>query len=88
MSTEVQEALVSPVEPNQDLILAVRGKYAHVLNWCEVFYDFHRASGPKDALGAVEDLARVGVAKNAEIGTEFWQAVGALKAIHRRVSRF
>ena len=27
---------------------------AHVLNWCEVFYDFHRASGPKDALGAVK----------------------------------
>ena len=59
---------------------------AHVLNWCEVFYDFHRASGPKDALDAVEDLARVGVVENAEIGTEFWQAVGALKSIHRRVS--
>src|SRR5271157_4365447 len=59
---------------------------AHVLNWCEVFYDFHRASGPNDALGAVKDLARVGVAENADIGTEFWQAVGALKAIHRRVS--
>ena len=25
-----REALVSPVRPNQDLILAVRGKYAHV----------------------------------------------------------
>jgi predicted nucleic acid-binding protein len=59
---------------------------AHVLNWCEVFYDFHRASGPKHALDAVKDLAQVGVAENAEIGTEFWQAVGALKAIHRRVS--
>ena len=51
-----------------------------MLNWCEVFYDFHRASGPIDALGAVKDLARVGVAENAEIGTEFWQAVGTLKA--------
>ena len=61
---------------------------AHVLNWCEVFYDFHRASGPKDALGAVKDLARVGVAENADIGTEFWQAVGALKATHRIVSRW
>ena len=25
-----QEALVSPVQPNKDLVLAVRGKYAHV----------------------------------------------------------
>jgi predicted nucleic acid-binding protein len=59
---------------------------AHVLNWCEVFYDFHRASGLEDALGAVKDLAGVGVVESAEIGTEFWQAVGTLKAIHRRVS--
>jgi len=51
-----------------------------------VIFVLHRASGAKDALEAVKDLARVGVAENADIGTEFWQAVGALKAIHRRVS--
>ena len=75
-AARVSEALLEPY-----------GKcIAHVLNWCEVFYDFHRASGLKDALGAVEDLAGVGIAESAEIGTEFWQAVGALKSIHRRVS--
>jgi hypothetical protein len=32
-----QEALVSPVEPNLDLILAVRGKYAHVPTSSDAF---------------------------------------------------
>ncbi len=59
---------------------------AHVLNLCEVFYDFHRASGQDVALDAVRDLARIGVAESAEMSTEFWQAAGAIKAIHRRVS--
>ena len=32
-----QEALVSPVEPNKHLILAVRGKYAHVPTSSDAF---------------------------------------------------
>jgi len=35
--------------------------YAHALNLCEVFYDFHRASGREVALQAISDLALVGV---------------------------
>ncbi len=34
--------------------------YAHALNLCEVFYDFHRAAGYQEALEAILDLARVG----------------------------
>jgi hypothetical protein len=30
--------------------------YAHSLNLCEVFYDFHRASGREDALQAVMQI--------------------------------
>jgi hypothetical protein len=32
-----REALVSPVQPNLDLILAVRGKYAHVPTSSDAF---------------------------------------------------
>ena len=32
-----REALVSPVEPNLDLILAIRGKYAHVPTSSDAF---------------------------------------------------
>jgi hypothetical protein len=46
----------------------IRARFALPGVRCEVFYDFHRASGPKDALEAVKDLARVGVVENAEIG--------------------
>lgn len=59
---------------------------AHVLNLFEVFYDFHRAIGPADALKAVKDLDAIGVEQNSEIDVAFWQAASAFKAIHRRVS--
>jgi hypothetical protein len=32
-----REALVSPVQPNLDLILAIRGKYAHVPTSSDAF---------------------------------------------------
>ena len=60
--------------------------YAHALNLCEVFYDFHRASGREDALGAITDLARVGIIEDATLSSGVWQAAGTLKATLRRVS--
>ena len=33
--------------------------YAHALNLCEVYYDFHRAAGRDQALNAIADLARL-----------------------------
>lgn len=41
--------------------------YAHALNLCEVFYDFHRAAGPQEAAQALADLARLGVAEDAQL---------------------
>ncbi len=60
--------------------------YAHALNLCEVFYDFHRAAGYQEALEAILDLARVGVMEDANLAAVVWQAAGRLKANLRRVS--
>ena len=60
--------------------------YAHALNLCEVFYDFHRAFGKQEALQAISDLARLGVIEDANLATAVWQAAGTLKANLRRVS--
>jgi predicted nucleic acid-binding protein len=59
---------------------------AHALNLCKVYYDFYRASGEAVAREAIEDLLTIGVRPNDELSIEFWQAAGALKATHRRVS--
>ena len=59
---------------------------AHVVNLCEVFYDFHRAGGQENAISALKDLALAGVVESAEISTLYWQTVGTLKSIHKRVS--
>jgi predicted nucleic acid-binding protein len=60
--------------------------YAHALNLCEVFYDFHRASGQQEALQAISDLAQLGVLEDANLAAVVWQAAGTLKANLRRVS--
>lgn len=60
--------------------------YAHALNLCEVFYDFHRASGEADALQAIADLREVGVLEDSNAAAAVWQAAGTLKANLRRVS--
>lgn len=60
--------------------------HAHALNLCEVFYDFHRASGPAEASQVVADLAEVEVITDSSLSMEVWQAAGALKAELRRIS--
>lgn len=60
--------------------------YAHALNLCEVYYDFHRASGREVASQAIMDLARLGVIEDASLGGAVWRAAGRLKADLRRVS--
>ena len=58
--------------------------YAHALNLCEVFYDFHRATGQQVAFEAISDLLRVGVIEDANLAALVWQAAGTLKANLRK----
>ena len=51
-----------------------------------MFYDFHRASGSKEALQAIADLVRVGVIEDANLSNAVWMAAGKLKADLRRIS--
>lgn len=70
-----------------DALLDAESKcYAHALNFCEVFYDFCRVSGRKEAMNAVLDLRSLGVVEDADLSIATWQAAGVLKARHRRVS--
>lgn len=78
-------------EPGAEVVASVLSDsdstcYAHSLNLCEVFYDFHRASGQADALKAVKDLLRVGIIEDSRMSSANWQAAGVLKSTLRRVS--
>ena len=59
---------------------------AHALNLCEVYYDFYRSDGPSMAASAIDDLFALGVIERDELDRPFWQEVGRLKAVHRKVS--
>ena len=57
--------------------------WAHSINLCEVFYNFHRESGEAAAAGAIEDLKWLGIVERNDFDEEFWREVGVLKGTHR-----
>ncbi len=52
---------------------------AHVVNLCEVYYDFVRRQSPSTAKQVIKDLLAAGVIARDDLDTEFWQSVGDLK---------
>ncbi len=60
--------------------------YMHALNLCEIYYDFVRAAGETSAESAIRDIIRLGVHERNDMDSDFWRAVGKLKADHKRVS--
>lgn len=54
--------------------------YAHAINLCEVFYQFHRAGGERAATDAINDLHSMNVNERADFDEAFWQDAGKLKA--------
>jgi len=59
---------------------------AHAINLCEVYYDAIRRSSELQASNIITELAGLGVIERCDFDTVFWQHVGRLKALHRRVS--
>lgn len=64
----------------------VHNLYMHALNLCEVYYDFLRAAGQSSVENAIQDILVLGVHERNDMGSDFWRAVGKLKAVHRRIS--
>lgn len=60
--------------------------FAHAVNLCEVYYDFHRSEGEIEARLAIADLKGAGIVESAEMGADFWRTAAVLKSVHRRVS--
>ncbi|MEP7351867.1 MAG: type II toxin-antitoxin system VapC family toxin [Acidobacteriota bacterium] len=78
-------------EPGEAMVWAILSDrtntcFAHSVNLCEVYYDFHRSHGAEVASHVIEDLYAAGVRQRNEIDDAFWQKAGSLKSVHRRVS--
>ena len=57
--------------------------YAHVINLCEVYYDFARSVDARTGRAALHDLRLAGVRARRDISTSFWLKVGDLKSAHK-----
>ncbi len=60
--------------------------YVHSINLCEVYYHAHRNSSEKQAKALVEEFLDIGLKEQNDFDTAFWQEVGNLKAIHKKIS--
>lgn len=54
--------------------------FAHAINLCEVYYDFHRDAGETAAENAIEDLKALKVVERGDFDEAFWKDAGKLKA--------
>jgi predicted nucleic acid-binding protein len=59
---------------------------AHALNLCEVFYDAFRNVGESHAQSVIKDLQAVRITERSDLDESFWQEVGKLKALYRKIS--
>ena len=60
--------------------------HVHVINLCEVFYDFRRQHGENIAQQAIETVLSLGLIARDDIDFDFWQQAGRCKSDLRRIS--
>ncbi len=60
--------------------------YIHVINLCEVYYDFIRSNDQVYAEQMINELELAGVIFKRNLGTRFWKLVGQYKATIARIS--
>ncbi len=60
--------------------------YVHSMNLCEVYYHARRKGTEKEAKEFITELLDIGFIERNDLDIQFWQEVGNLKAIHKKVS--
>ena len=60
--------------------------YVHALNFCEVYYHARRRGTETEAKELIEEFLELGLIERNDLDKIFWQEVGTLKAIHKKVS--
>lgn len=58
----------------------------HVVNLCEVYYDFYRDIGESQTEKLIQELADINVKTRFDLTSDFWRQVGRYKATIRRIS--
>jgi PIN domain nuclease of toxin-antitoxin system len=58
----------------------------HVINLCEVYYDFYRDIGEEETEQLIEELGMLNVKIRFDLTASFWRQVGKYKATIKRIS--
>ena len=58
----------------------------HVVNLCEVYYDFYRDIGEAETEQLIQELGSINVKNRFDITSSFWRQVGKYKATIKMIS--
>ena len=61
-------------------------KMIHVVNLCEVYYDFYRDIGESQTEKLIQELSNINVKTRFDLTAKFWRQVGKYKAVIKRIS--
>lgn len=58
----------------------------HIVNLCEVYYDFYRSDGEAEAEKIIRELEKIHVKIRFDFSNSFWRQVSKYKATIKRIS--
>lgn len=58
----------------------------HIVNLCEVYYDFYRSGGETSAEKIIKELSDINVKTRFDFSATFWRQVSKYKATIKRIS--
>ena len=58
----------------------------HIINLCEIYYEFYRSGGEQETENIIQELADINVATRSDLSSSFWRQVGKYKATIKRIS--
>jgi len=61
-------------------------KMIHVVNLCEVYYNFYRDIGESETEKLIQELSDINIKTRFDLSSKFWRQVSQYKALIKRIS--
>ena len=73
--------LVREIITNQN-----NNKIIHLVNLCEVYYNFYRDIGESETEKLIQELSDINIKTRFDLSSKFWRQVSKYKALIKRIS--
>ena len=77
---------VKPESQNNQIVIQNNNKMIHVVNLCEVYYNFYRDIGESETEKLIQELSDINIKTRFDLSSKFWRQVSKYKALIKRIS--